>query len=115
MAEEKTKLVNLTAHEITLFVNGSTYRLPPSGTVARCRSSYHACGRIDGLFDVVRCVFGRVAGLPQPKENTYYVVSGLVLGVLRGTRDDVLAPDTGPTAIRDEFGNVVGVRRFLRG
>ncbi|RLI11543.1 hypothetical protein DRO33_03915 [Candidatus Bathyarchaeota archaeon] len=42
-----------------------------------------------------------------------YVVSSLVAQAVKG-RKDVVAPDTGPTAIRNEQGQIVAVTRFQR-
>jgi len=109
------KLVNLTPHEVMIFhIDGHRYTIPPSGEVARVRSEYEPCDNVE-IFSTVKCIYGRVSGLPAPENGTYYIVSGLVLNVLGNTRPDCIAPDTGPAAVRDEHGNVIGVRRFLRG
>lgn len=51
-----------------------------------------------------------VEGLPEPQDGTYYIVSHPVARLLG--RPDLLTPDTGPTAIRDEQGDVYAVRRL---
>jgi len=44
----------------------------------------------------------------------YYIVSSLVAQALRG-RNDIIAPDTSPNnVVRDENGNIIGVKRFQR-
>ena len=48
---------------------------------------------------------------PAPDEGVVYLVSSMVQEAL--PRSDVLAPDTGPTAIRDERGNVWAVTRLI--
>ena len=65
---------------------------------------------IDGI-SVVRTKFGEVQGLPEPDGNIY-IVSMVVAQAVSG-RSDVIAPDTGPTAYR-ENGLIVGVRQFAR-
>lgn len=55
---------------------------------------------------IVRQTFGDVEGLPEPLHGTIYIVSGLVRSALGSSRPDVVAPDTGPTAIRDEAGRI---------
>lgn len=45
------------------------------------------------------------------KARIQFSVSSLVAQAVVG-REDVVAPDTGPTAIRDEAGRIVAVRRF---
>ena len=54
-----------------------------------------------------------IEGLPEPKPDTIFVVSGMVRDALEG-RPDVLAPDTGKTAVRNQQGQVTYVTR-LRG
>ena len=41
-----------------------------------------------------------------------FIVSGMVLSAVRN-RQDVFAPDTGPTATRNEKGHIVGVARLI--
>ncbi|RME25645.1 MAG: hypothetical protein D6800_07370, partial [Candidatus Zixiibacteriota bacterium] len=55
---------------------------------------------------------GDVEGLPDPQDGTVYLVSSMVLSAVRGRRD-VVAPDTGPTAIRDETGRITAVTRLV--
>jgi len=109
------KLVNLTPHEVMVFhSDGERYIIPPSGQIARARSEFIPDEPVS-IFDSVRCEYGRVTGLPESEEGIIFIVSGLVLNVLAGSRPDCVAPDTGPSAVRDEQGNIVGVRRFLKG
>ncbi|MCP3966695.1 MAG: hypothetical protein GY718_10145 [Lentisphaerae bacterium] len=57
--------------------------------------------------------YGEIEGLPEPNDSTYLIVSILVLQAGRDHRPDLLAPDTGPdSVVRDEKGNILGVRRF---
>lgn len=51
-----------------------------------------------------------VEGLPDPAEDTYYIVPQPVAYVIN--RPDLIMPDTGPSAIRDEDGKVYAVRRL---
>jgi hypothetical protein len=115
MKMTRPRILNLTAHDILVFhSDGEQYVIPPSGVVARARSEHIPGDPLD-IFDTVRCEYGKIAGLPDPEKGTYLIVSGLVLNVLNGSRPDCLAPDTGQTAIRDDNGNIIAVRRFLRG
>jgi hypothetical protein len=65
---------------------------------------------------IVRTEFGEVKNLPEPQVGTICVVSIIVAQAVRGQRYDVVAPDTGPTAVRftdgPQKGQVKGVRRF---
>lgn len=47
--------------------------------------------------------------LPEPKLDTIYIVSGMVLAALNGSRPDVYAPDIGPDAIRNDKGHIIAV------
>jgi hypothetical protein len=107
------RLINLAPHAITIRVGDSDLTIPPSGQVARV-TSQEVPGDPVGDIPTVRRVWGDVDGLPAPAPDTVYLVSSLVLEHVRG-RDDVMAPDTGPTAIRDSAGQIVAVRRFVRG
>ncbi len=104
--------VNLTPHAITLRgADGSEVTVAPSGAVARVTTTEKVVGEIAGL-PLVRREFGDVEGLPAPKADTVYIVSALVLGAISG-RNDVVAPDTGATAIRNDKGHIVAVTRLV--
>jgi len=107
------RLVNLTPHEIRVVKDDCEVIIPPSGGVARVKTEQVEVGSIDGI-PVVKTEFGEVEGLPDPEPNTIYIVSSIVAQAVAGEREDVVAPDTGPTAIRDENGRIVAVRRFQR-
>ena len=49
---------------------------------------------------------------PKRADGVIYLVSSMVQEAM-GVCPDVLAPDTGPTAIRDEKGNVWAVTRLI--
>lgn len=112
------KIVNLTPHTIKV-VNGDNQiireyapRLGKDGKSdpARVTTTAEIIDEIDGI-SVVRTKFGEVQGLPEPDGNIY-IVSMVVAQAVSG-RSDVIAPDTGPTAYR-ENGLIVGVRQFAR-
>lgn len=61
---------------------------------------------------MIKNTYGDMTGLPGPAPDTIYIVSSLVLAALQGKgRTDVVAPDTGPPAIRDAQGRIVAVTR----
>lgn len=109
------EFVNCTPHALTVHGLGT---IPPSGIVPRCatvRTEAHATVRFAGAISGVRLIkqtLGEVQGLPEPKADTIYVVSAMVLSALAGARADVVAPDTGADAIR-ENGQIVAVRGFV--
>jgi len=110
------KFVNLTPHEIVIRRPDDTdLRVPPSGTVARVAVDETIIESAAGVPTVVR-QFGRVEGLPEPRDDTFYIVSSLVISALENLFDDrldVVAPDTGSSAIRDSDGRIIAVTRFV--
>lgn len=112
---ENMKIINLTPHDVHVYdADGKqiirTY--PASGKVARVKSSTEITGEVDGIL-VARTTFGEIEGLPDSQSETFYIVSLLVLQAAAGKRDDLIGPDTGPgSVVRDENGQILGVRRF---
>lgn len=126
--------VNLTPHEIKLKVQVEAHdpvqnqnltqidgpfallRIPPEPVPARVTSIEEVIGLSDAgglIVCVSRHTFGQIEGLPEPKPDTIYIVSGMVQDAIEG-RQDVLAPDTGKTAVRISNGQMAYVTR-LRG
>jgi hypothetical protein len=110
----ETKFVNLTPHDIVVQLSDGSRRVfAKSGVIARVATTSLEDGSFDGI-PVVRTTFGEVENLPVPEEGTVYIVSALVLSALAGSRSDVVAPNTGSTAIRNEKGLVEAVVSFTR-
>ena len=99
--------VNLTPHPVVLN-DGTTF--PPSGGVARVSATYSD-------FDsngVAVVNFGDPVGLPDPQEDTMYIVSGLLKQACPD-RQDLVSPATGhPACRRDELGRILSVPGFVR-
>lgn len=110
-----TTFVNLTPHAITICLpecfGSNRYTYEPSGTVARCAVIREEVPLV-GPFRCIRQIPGAVEGLPERQPDTFYIVSGMVLTALNGSRSDVVAPDTGADAIREK-GQVIAVRGFV--
>jgi len=105
-----TKIVNLTPHDITI-TDGPTF--PPSGTVARVSVQQVDAGAINGI-PVKTQTFGDIVDLPDPADDTVYIVSALVLSAAKAAgRTDCVAPDTA-NAVRDDNGHIVSVPGFVR-
>jgi len=102
--------VNLTPHTVVVRTADGDIKIEPSGRVARVAVTQEVIGHVDAI-PIVRSVFGQVEGLPDPEEGTIYVVSTIVAQAVPG-RPDVVAPDTGPTAVRDDAGRIAAVVRF---
>jgi hypothetical protein len=108
--------VNLTPHAINVVQpNGDVLTIPPSGQVARVKTYSVPAGEVAGI-PVVRVEYGDIEGLPEPQPGTVYIVSTMVILALRAKgirRNDVVSPDTSPeSVVRDEKGNIIGVKRF---
>ena len=103
------ELINLTPHSIVVEGLGTF----ESKGLARVSTTQNVVGNINGI-DLVETVQGQVEGLPEIEEGKMYIVSGMVLSALKGSRADVIAPDTGSTAIRNEKGQIIAVTRFTR-
>jgi len=129
------KYINCTPHQIKLN-SGKIFN--PSGTVTRVSSTFiqvaggpacfycgqestgycYYCG-CDAPIIEEECefeqVFGDVQDLPEPIQDTKYIVSALVLAALRGSRFDVVAPATGhKDAIRNNDGQIISVPGFVK-
>lgn len=66
--------------------------LEPSGILPRVKMDSKPTEPIDG-FPVEEVIYGDIEGLPEYREGTYYIVSGLVASAAtRLGRKDVLAP-----------------------
>ena len=106
-------LINLTPHDVKLFHGCEEHVFPNAGTVARVASRSEFSHTVNGL-PVHRTIYGSIENLPEQVEGTIYIVALLVAQVLAGTRTDIICPDTGPdSAVRDDKGMIVGVKRFM--
>lgn len=102
-------MINLTPHAITLQKpDGTRETIAPSGQIARVSTAEQVVSEMMGLPVVTRTT-GEAQGLPE--EGTPCIVSAMVLAAVPG-RKGVYAPDSGPTAIR-ENGQVVAVTRLV--
>lgn len=98
-------ILNYTPHNITIN-DGTIY---PSVGVARVSATFEEVSK--GLY---RQTFGDIIGLPEPKEDTMYIVSSIVLSAAKEAgRTDCVAPATGhPDCIR-ENGFIKSVPGFV--
>lgn len=105
---KKMNFVNCTPHPVKLN-SGEVFET--SGTVARVSqefSEFDAHG-------MCRASYGKVLSLPEPQEDTIYIVSIVVLDACKGKRSDLVAPATGhPECVRDEKGFIISVPGFIR-
>ena len=107
------EIINLTPHDVKLFVDGKEHVFPKSGTIARVNSTSQPFRGINGL-PVNRTIYGEVENLPEPQPGVIYIVALLVAQVLGNSRVDIVCPDTGPdSVVRDDKGLITGVKRFM--
>lgn len=105
--------INLTPHRIVIRPEGmDEIIVEPSGTIARVQMDEMNAGTVDGA-PIIRRTAGAVQNLPARKDHVSLLVSGMVLGAVPSDRKDVLAPDTGSTAVRDDKGHIVAVTRLV--
>jgi len=105
-------LVNCTPHPITVqFPDNSFLTFEPSGIVPRVLTSEKEAEPVNGIPCAIQTQ-GEVFGLPRPEPGTFFIVSRLVFDA--SDRADLLVPDTGKGAVRDENGHIVAVTRFIR-
>jgi hypothetical protein len=98
--------INLTPHQITVRTAENDIVINPTAPAARMALTSVSAGQISGI-PLVRQEFGEIENLPAPVDGVIYITSTMV--AQRAKRADVVSPDTGPTAIR-ENGQVVAVR-----
>ena len=113
---EMAKIINLTPHVATLFVDGIIgLEIPASGSVARCKESSEQIDslNIEGVknFPIVKKVYGEVEGLPEEQPGIFYFCSALVGQAIKGTRNDVLVPGD---AVRDAANRIIGCSSFSK-
>ena len=105
------KVVNCTPHTITVRPDGLDEQVfEPSGIVPRVSTSEKPAESIAGIPCSVPEV-GAVTGIPAPDKGVFYLVSRMVFDAT--PRKDVIAPNTGATAIRNDKGHIVAVKSFL--
>lgn len=104
------EIKNYMPHTLNIELSSGERIAIESSGVARCAVKNVQVGEVDGV-PVVSAEYGEITGLPEPQDGVVYVVSMLV--AQRAGRADVLSPDSGPTAIR-ENGQVVAVRNLVR-
>jgi len=105
-----TKFVNCTPHCINLFLENKSVKVfPRCDLPARLEETVKTSIVLDGV-TIAETVFGKVQNLPEPEDNTFYIVSRLVLSASPG-RKDLLVPNN---LLRDSEGNVIGCKELAR-
>jgi hypothetical protein len=105
---EFKKFVNLIGHDITISGHGT---LPKCDNPCRVETQQMIIGKLAGI-SIARTEFINLVNLPDPEDGTYYIVNKIVMDYIPFNREDVFCVDTGPTAIRDQSGQVVAVTQL---
>lgn len=108
------RIVNLTPHEVKIVDGGNNVvAVFPSDGVARASQHDVLVDEINSI-PVVKTEFGEVLGLPEPAEDTVFIVSRITVEVARarGLNTDDLLITSG--AVRDDQGRIVGCRALAR-
>ena len=105
------KIINLTPHSINVIGedNSVAITIEASGNVARCSQTIDIVDTINVnniAIPVSSSSYGEVVDLPAPQDDTYYIVSRLVMSACPN-RQDLLVPND---LVRDEAGRVIGCR-----
>lgn len=104
------KIINLTPHSVKI-TDGQNFE--PSGKVTRVDTIQENAGNINGI-PVKTQTFGDIIDLPEPQDDTVFIVSAIVLAAAKTQgRTDVVAPDTS-NAVRNEQGHIVSVPGFVK-
>jgi hypothetical protein len=105
---EFKKFVNLIGHDITISGYGT---LPKANVPCNVETIERIVSTVEGI-PIVETHFSEIKNLPDPEEGVYYIVNRLAMDFVPINRQDVFCVDTGPTAIRDENGQVVAVTQL---
>jgi len=104
-------IVNLTPHEVVVVLfleDETTFRFPSEGE-ARISVTESIIGGDRNGIPLITMEAKEVVGLPDPTENTMFIVSNMVRTALP-TRKDLASP---AQLVRNEKGHVVGCRAFV--
>lgn len=108
-----TVIKNFTPHDIHLY-EGSTLiaTFPATGIVTRVNEATMDAGTVGSThYPLCKKVYENIIDLPPPVPGTYYIVSMMVMNAI--PRDDLICPDTGSGAVRNDKGMIVGTSRFV--
>lgn len=111
--KKNIKLVNCTPHDVNLITKSGNITFPRSGIIPRLTEVQNKINSINsnGIeIDIMEKSFLKPEGLPEPKENTIFIVSALVAGAAKD-RDDLVIPND---IIRDDKGNIVGCKNLAK-
>ena len=107
------KVVNCTPHDVNLITENGSITFPRSGIIPRLKEVQNKISSVTVnsiKIDIMKKSFNNVEGLPEPQENTLYIVSALVAGACKN-RDDLVVPND---TVRDDQGRIIGCRSLAK-
>jgi hypothetical protein len=109
-----TNIVNLTPHTVRIVDDQKNVIAEyPSQGSCRVKTAYQTTGTVNQV-PVLKTTYGETEGLPDPAENTIYIVS-MVVAQANPTREDLVCPNSAPDqSVRDEAGQIFGVKSFAK-
>ena len=106
--KKEVTIINLTPHDIVLYINDKPVLYESQGVVrANCESEL--VGTINGI-NVYKNKYTSIDKMPKYKKGTYYIVSRIVAEIMRNRKDLLLANET----VRDDKGQIIGCKSFSR-
>lgn len=104
-----TNIINLNKHAVSGVFNGEVVSFPACEQGKECRVSVTSkeVERVPGM-KCVETTYGEVQNVPEPQEGVVYIVNMIVLDRMPH-RKDLIAPDSGPSAVRNEKSQVLHV------
>ncbi|MGL5766520.1 MAG: hypothetical protein ACRCX8_12860 [Sarcina sp.] len=109
------QIINATPHAIKVERNGEIVIFQPSDFVARVKMNTVELAALNG-FKLSENIPGIIEGLPTEDDDAIFIVSAMVLSANKETENprlDLIAPDTGATAVRNEKGHIEYVLGFI--
>lgn len=108
-------LFNVTGHDVNIVVDGVERVIAPMSKLypARLVTIRDSIGKADGIPLVTSRTVG-VEHLPATRTGAVFIASlPVAQWAAANGRNDVVSPDTGPTAIRDAAGQVTAVQALI--
>ena len=106
-----TTIKNLTPHTVTIVTSTGEHikQFLASGVIPRLSTKTITVGAVDGI-PLTSTVFGEVQDMPDAVQDTYLIVSRMVLAAMP-YRSDLLVPNE---LVRNDKGQIIGCRSLAK-
>ncbi len=108
------EIINCTPHEIVVKTNEKITCFKPSGIVSRVKVEFYQ--QSNPIYQRVYVQkYSGIENLPEPKKETMFIVSGIVLEAAKVSgRTDCISPATGHLDVeRNDKGHILNVPGFV--